>query len=275
MRCLALFLALALIATVAFPAKPVSTANGERLAKALEEYRAANGVYPKARGEELLKVLAPYDAEVKLQDEFGNPLRYLAFGSSYFILGAGADGQSGTDDDIRIEDKNRKSMKSLAISAEAYRTDHGMYPAAKDLGELVSFIQPVYIRTAPTTDLWGTPYRYRASDQRTSFEVRSAGVDRTFDTQDDVVVQDETKSSLMSIRTAVEAYKIDYNAYPKADSVETLIGAIQPRYIMKTPKTDVWGSEIRYASSGGASFTLLSAGPDKAFGTADDIAATK
>jgi len=71
--------------------------------------------------------------------------------------------------------------KSIRTAIEAYAIDHNRYPAAKSMDELRPLIEPVYIRTAPMTDAWGTPFIYRGSADGRSFTIASAGSDRKFD----------------------------------------------------------------------------------------------
>ena len=76
-----------------------------------------------------------------------------------------------------------------------------------------------------------------------------------------------TMADFRSIATAAEAYKTDYNAYPKASSIEELQKLVQPVYIKSLPLHDAWGTPYRYASDG-KTMTIASAGADGKFNEA-------
>src|SRR5262245_23110438 len=71
--------------------------------------------------------------------------------------------------------------RSLQTCVEAYYLDHRQFPPAATVDELRKLIEPVYIRTTPTKDAWGTPFLYRVSADGQSYVLASAGSDRKFD----------------------------------------------------------------------------------------------
>ncbi len=71
-------------------------------------------------------------------------------------------------------------MRSLCTALEAYRLDHGVFPAASSIEELVPFVEPGYMRKAPVKDAWGSAYRYLPSSDRTAYRLVSAGADGVF-----------------------------------------------------------------------------------------------
>ena len=74
------------------------------------------------------------------------------------------------------------SVRSVAVSAEAWATDHDeKYPPAKTMEELKAMVEPVYIKSLPMTDAWGTPLRYEVLGDGKGYRVVSAGEDRKFD----------------------------------------------------------------------------------------------
>lgn len=75
-----------------------------------------------------------------------------------------------------------------------------------------------------------------------------------------------TKASLTTVRRALEEYKGINNLYP-AD-----IKLLAPNFIQAVPK-DGWGKDFYYSvpGQGGQPYTLLSAGEDGQYATADDI----
>lgn len=58
---------------------------------------------------------------------------------------------------------------------EAYKTDHGDYPAAAALKNAIQAVEPTYVRVAPPHDAWGRPYLYERSGD--GFRLVSAGAD--------------------------------------------------------------------------------------------------
>lgn len=72
-------------------------------------------------------------------------------------------------------------MLGLETAIEAYGIDHPEYPRARTMEELRALIQPTYIANTPMKDAWGTPFRYVASDDGSSYRIVSAGSDRVFE----------------------------------------------------------------------------------------------
>jgi hypothetical protein len=79
----------------------------------------------------------------------------------------------------------RDSVRAAWRLVYAYTRAVDHYARAK--GELPATLEPVVARgeAGPDTDVWGRRLRYRSTGLR--FEVRSAGADGTFDTNDDIV----------------------------------------------------------------------------------------
>ena len=73
------------------------------------------------------------------------------------------------------------ALRSIQTAVEAYAVDHHRFPPAKNIDELTAEIAPIYIRTVPATDDWGTPILYRVSADGKSYVLASAGSDRKFD----------------------------------------------------------------------------------------------
>ena len=77
----------------------------------------------------------------------------------------------------------------------------------------------------------------------------------------------QTMADMRSIGTAVEAYAVDKNAYPAADSMEALAKDLEPIYIKELPRKDAWGTSFRYRADqendvGPQNYILVSAGSD-------------
>ena len=76
-------------------------------------------------------------------------------------------------------------MKPVTQALAAYALQEGSVPEG-DSADALDALVPDYIARIPSADPWGTPYFYQ-SDGR-NFELRSAGDDLAFRTDDDVVV---------------------------------------------------------------------------------------
>lgn len=76
-----------------------------------------------------------------------------------------------------------------------------------------------------------------------------------------------TMADVRTLAAAVEAYNADHNAYPAATDLDALEKAISPAYIAKMPRTDGWGTPLKY-SGDSAKYQIVSAGADKRFDSA-------
>lgn len=89
--------------------------------------------------------------------------------------------------------------------------------------------------------------------------------------------QKRTMADMRSLATAIEAYAVDSNIYPSAETVAELEPILTPTYIRVLPQADGWGEPLRYecwALSGGSSdpcdnFSLSSGGRDRTFESAN------
>ena len=82
-----------------------------------------------------------------------------------------------------------------------------------------------------------------------------------------------TRASIAVIAGAIDVYEVDTGRYPP--SLQSLVsddGAPNwhGEYIRNGLPVDAWGTAFQYALVG-KSFKITSAGPDKNFGSADDI----
>ena len=115
--------------------------------------------------------------------------RVLAFA----VIGMLLIGRVGTDTwstGPASEDTAAMQARNFALALHAFRQRTGALPARLDalVAEDPHSKEP-YMERVPN-DPWGTPYRYDVRDARRGrFEVRSAGRDRAFDTDDDVVLE--------------------------------------------------------------------------------------
>lgn len=79
-------------------------------------------------------------------------------------------------------------MRAVAAALEAYRLDHGDFPAAGDWEALRLALTPDYARTLAGADRWGNPFRYAA--QGGGYRLVSCGEDGREGTADDLVLED-------------------------------------------------------------------------------------
>jgi general secretion pathway protein G len=79
--------------------------------------------------------------------------------------------------------------------------------------------------------------------------------------------QRRSMADIRSIGTALEAYSVDFNYYPKVSLTDVAVTNLQtylePTYIKKLPKTDGWNRDIMVINDvNGTSYTLYSRGKD-------------
>ena len=83
--------------------------------------------------------------------------------------------------------------------------------------------------------------------------------------------QKRTMSDIRSIATALEAYSVDFNFYPKSittGAVTLLDTYITPTFIKRLPTNDGWNQALLLVMDGvGQSYTLYSVAKDGAAGT--------
>ena len=71
-------------------------------------------------------------------------------------------------------------MRTVQIVLEAYKQDNGKYPKAATMEELRALTEPMYVRTLPLKDVWGTELKYVADENGKGYQLVSAGSDKTF-----------------------------------------------------------------------------------------------
>lgn len=80
--------------------------------------------------------------------------------------------------------------------------------------------------------------------------------------------QKRTMADIRSIATAIEAYTVDNNFYPRVNTGRVRVQLehyLEPTYIRRIPATDGWGTTIFWigATTDGNSYTLWSSGRDR------------
>ncbi len=71
--------------------------------------------------------------------------------------------------------------------------------------------------------------------------------------------------------SAIDKYVIKTHHPPSANSIVEINDLLYPDYLPHVLRLDPWSKEYEFRMGPGESFTLISAGPDRKFGTADDI----
>lgn len=74
--------------------------------------------------------------------------------------------------------KTMADMRTLATALEARATDENDYPNVQ-LDALEPLLTPIYVKTMPKVDAWGTPFLYVADGEH--YRIVSAGADKRFD----------------------------------------------------------------------------------------------
>lgn len=83
------------------------------------------------------------------------------------------------DTDAEKAAATMSAMRSLATAVEAYATDHNAYPVGNTIAEAALAVAPMYIRTVPIKDGWGTDFRYWSDG--TTYRFVSCGSDAKCD----------------------------------------------------------------------------------------------
>ncbi len=74
--------------------------------------------------------------------------------------------------------------------------------------------------------------------------------------------QERSMADMLALSKALSSYRLDWDGYPAADSIEELGSILRPRYMADPPVRDGFGYRLRYQLSPGPSYCLRSAGSD-------------
>ncbi len=74
--------------------------------------------------------------------------------------------------------RTMSDMRTISTAMGAYGTDNVFYPRITAMGQLGAFVSPVYIKTFPLTDGWGTPYDLNVDSAGSEYTLISYGKDR-------------------------------------------------------------------------------------------------
>ncbi|HEY2092651.1 MAG TPA: type II secretion system protein GspG [Thermoanaerobaculia bacterium] len=81
--------------------------------------------------------------------------------------------------DAQKADHTMSAMRSIATAVEAYATDHNAYPVGNKIEDATGAVMPMYIRTMPEKDGWGTSFRYWSDGSK--YRIVSCGADAKCD----------------------------------------------------------------------------------------------
>ena len=75
--------------------------------------------------------------------------------------------------------RTMSDMRTISTSLGAYGTDNVFYPRGiSTFEEMRGFLSPIYIKTFPATDGWGTPYGFGSETAGSNYTLVSYGKDR-------------------------------------------------------------------------------------------------
>lgn len=89
---------------------------------------------------------------------------------------------------LERQKETRLMLKELADGITEYMTRNGEVPQTENFRELVDLLTPRFISRVIRLDSWWNPFFYSPSNGQ-SFELRSAGIDGIFGTEDDLVIR--------------------------------------------------------------------------------------
>lgn len=88
----------------------------------------------------------------------------------------------------------RGDMQKIAAAITSYVTQEADLPELSDVHALAEVLEPAYARRVPREDPWGTEYRFESDGS--GYRMQSAGQDRSWDSDDDLVMEDGQMTQL-------------------------------------------------------------------------------
>ena len=83
-------------------------------------------------------------------------------------------------------DQTKAEMVEITESISSYKNVHGTYPM-----NMEKLIGNRPLRNSWSKDDWGVKYKYSIKEDNSSFALISAGKDKRFDTEDDIVIRNK------------------------------------------------------------------------------------
>jgi type II secretion system (T2SS) protein G len=163
------------------------------------------------------------------------------------------------------EKKLAQNLESLQIAnvAEKDLKVSSFHPRGKDEAILVADVHTAFLMKRNSRGEW---------------EIQSVRLgDRNWEDAKDFaqalhqVRLQRVKSDFEKIANALEKYQAQTKALPAVEGIGPLVDLLFPAYLAEAVRVDPWSTEYNYHLSTPTSYNLISAGPDRKFGTGDDI----
>ncbi len=81
----------------------------------------------------------------------------------------------------------------------------------------------------------------------------------------------QARTDCENLAAAIEKYQEKMKRLPAARNIAGLDDRLFPNFLPKIIRLDPWFTEYAFHLNSATSYTIISAGPDRTFGTADDI----
>ena len=85
------------------------------------------------------------------------------------------------------------------------------------------------------------------------------------------VMMKQVRSDFDTFSAAIEKYQAQMKKFPAAHNMTELNDLLYPAFMPNILRLDPWSTEYAFNLTEPDSYTIVSAGPDRQFGTADDI----
>ena len=111
--------------------------------------------------------------------------------------------------------RTMSDMRTISTALGAYGTDNVYYPRGQtDIAGMKGYLTPVYIKTYPNRDGWGTPYGFGSNSAGSDYTLVSYGKDRVAG----IAPTDETKTK--DFDCDIYAQSGSFIQYPEGTQVE-------------------------------------------------------
>ncbi|MBZ5535862.1 MAG: type II secretion system protein GspG [Acidobacteriia bacterium] len=165
----------------------------------------------------------------------------------------------------RQDKRLAQNIESLQI-ADVAETDlkvSSFHPHGKDEAILVADVHTAFLMKRNSRGEW---------------EIQSVRMgDRNWEDAKDFaralnqVRLERVKRDFEKIANALEKYQAQTKTLPAIKGIGPLVDLLFPTYLAEAVRVDPWATEYDYQLSTPTSYVLISAGPDRKFGTGDDI----
>jgi hypothetical protein len=136
-------------------------------------------------------------------------------------------------------------------------------PAGKNEAVLEADVHTTFLMKKNSRGLWEIE-SIRVGDRR--------WVDaRLLMTALDQVKARQVQDDFEKLTEAIERFRAKNHQLPAANGMGELLDLLYPTFSPQNLRLDPWSTEYSFHLNSAGSYTLISAGPDRKFGTADDI----